>query len=190
MGFNGQVLVGRGEAFTSALNQFWNWEEEVVEAWPLRDGWHAVHVRTPAEADELEELAEAADGPVLACEVFESTTGHIRGISAAGYWEAGLNPGNGAALRAWTTVNEQVGGDLYPNGTRQDQVEVERLTAQYAAEFDAERPGTSRVAIAWAAQSGLNADAARVEEVLATSWGSSVQQGFLALLSALGISSA
>ncbi|WP_344659045.1 hypothetical protein [Catenulispora subtropica] len=48
MGFNGEVLVGRGEAFISALSQFWNWEEEVSADWPLRDGWRAVHVRTPA----------------------------------------------------------------------------------------------------------------------------------------------
>lgn len=30
MGFNGEVLVGRGETFAGALNQFWNWEEEVL----------------------------------------------------------------------------------------------------------------------------------------------------------------
>jgi 3-oxoacyl-[acyl-carrier-protein] synthase-3 len=54
MGFNGEVLVGRGEAFSSALNQFWNWEEEVLTIWPVRDSWRAVHVRTPAVGDQAE----------------------------------------------------------------------------------------------------------------------------------------
>ena len=93
MGFNGEVLVGRGAGFVGALNQFWNWDEEVSSDWPLRDGWRAVHVRTPAFGDELAEFAEVVGEPVLACWVLESDMGHIRGISAAGQWEAWLNPG-------------------------------------------------------------------------------------------------
>ena len=84
MGFNGEVLVGRGKDFISALNQFWNWDEEVSADWSLRDGWRAVHVQTPAFGDELTEFAEVVGGPVLACWVFESDMGRIRGISAAG----------------------------------------------------------------------------------------------------------
>lgn len=187
MGFNGDVLVGRGEAFTAVLGRIWNREEEVIETWPLCDGWQAVYVRSPAEPDELRELAEAADSPVLACEVFESSTGYIRAVSAAGYWEARLNPEDAAARRAWNAVDERIGGNLYPEGTPQDHAEVKHLTAQYAAEFDAQRSATRRAAIAWAAESGLRADADRVESALAAHWGTAVREGFLAFLSAVGI---
>jgi hypothetical protein len=87
-------------------------------------------------------------------------------------------------------VDEQIGGDLHENGTPQDHARVERLTRLIAAEFDAERPTTVRAAVAWAAESGLRAQATRVEVVLATSWDSSAQEGFFALLSALGIARA
>jgi hypothetical protein len=90
VGFNGEVLVGRGEAFIQALTRIWDWDEEVSDDWQLLDGWRAVCVRTPADDEELAELAQAADGPVLACLVFESDSGLIRGISAAGTWTTPL----------------------------------------------------------------------------------------------------
>jgi hypothetical protein len=98
VGFNGEVLVGRGDAFVEALTQFWDWDEEVTDDWPLRDGWRAVCVRTPAEDGELAELADVAGAPVLACLVFESDLGHVQGISAAGHWEARLNTDSAARL--------------------------------------------------------------------------------------------
>lgn len=90
MGFNGEILVGRGEAFVDALTRIWDWDEEVSDDWHLRDSWRAVCVRTPADDAELAELAQALGGPVLACLVFESDGGHIRGVSAAGPWTARL----------------------------------------------------------------------------------------------------
>ncbi len=190
MGFNGEVLVGCGKAFISSLNQFWNWDEEVLATWSMSDGWQAVHVRTPAEPDDLEELAEAADGPVLACLVFEGSTGHVRGIGAAGRWEAWLNPAEAAHLRAWNTVDDEIGGGLYPDGTAHDHAQVGQLAIRFAAALDAERPAAACAATTWAHESGLHANTERLEEVLTTPWDSSVQQGFFALLSALGISSA
>lgn len=90
MGFTGQILVGRGEAFVEALRQFWDWDEEVSDDWQLRDDWRAVCVRTPAEDGELAELAATAQAPVLACLVLESDTADIEGISGAGRWKAEL----------------------------------------------------------------------------------------------------
>jgi hypothetical protein len=190
MGFNGEVLVGRGKAFISALTQFWHWDEEVRETWPMREDWLAVYVRSPAEPGELVELAEAADGPVLACLVFEDTIGHVRGIGAPASWEAWLSPGDAARLRAWDTVDKQIGGGLCPDGTGLDHVEVQRLEARFGAALDAGRPSAIHAATLWALEAGLPADAERVEEVFATPWGSSAEHGFFALLSALGISSA
>ncbi|MEY9934725.1 hypothetical protein ABH926_009393 [Catenulispora sp. GP43] len=187
MGFNGEVLVGQGGAFIDALTQVWNWDEEVSADWPLRDGWHAVQVRTPAFGDELAELADAAGGPVLACLVFESGMGHIRGISDAGQWEAWLNPGYAAHLRAWNTVNDEIGGGVYPDGTPQGHARVEQLESEYAAELDAGRPAAATAAATWAARSGLHVDAGRLEEILATRWEPAAQRGFFAMLAVLGL---
>jgi hypothetical protein len=189
MGFNGEILVGRGKSFISALTRFWNWDEEVRETRPMREDWLAIYVRSPAEPGELVELAEAADGPVLACLVFEGTTGHVRGIGTTGSWEAWLNPDDAARLKAWDTVDKQIGGGLYPDGTEQDHAKVQQLKARFGAALDAERPAAIHAATVWALEAELPADAERVEEVLATPWGSSAEHGFLALLSALGISS-
>jgi hypothetical protein len=76
-------------------------------------------VRSPAEPGELAELAGLAglaglaDGPVLACLVFEDCTGHVRGFSATGEWQAWLNPVAAARLRASRAVDEEIGGSLY-----------------------------------------------------------------------------
>lgn len=187
MGFNGEVLVGQGEAFIAALSAFWNWEEEVYDDWPLRDGWRAVHVRTPAFGDELAEFAEAANGPVLACLVAESDIGHIRGISAAGHWEAWLNPDYAAHLRAWNSVDDEIGGGLYPDGNPEDHARVNHLEAEFEAELEADRPAAARAGAAWAEESGLRADAETIEEILATPWKPQAQRGFFVLLAALGI---
>ncbi|GAA2013219.1 hypothetical protein GCM10009839_04850 [Catenulispora yoronensis] len=187
MGFNGEVLVGRGEAFIGAIDRFWNWYEEVLADWPLRDGWHAVHVRTPAFGDELAELAQAVDGPILACWVFESDLGHVRGISDAGQWEAWLNPAYAAQLHAMTAVDEENSDGSYPSGTPRRQARREQLEMEYAAELDADRPAAARAAAAWAAQSGLHVDAAHLEEILATRWELFAQRGFFAMLAVLGL---
>jgi len=187
MGFNGEVLVGRGETFIAALSELWNWEEEVYDDWPLRDGWRAVHVRTPSFGDELAEFAEAADSPVLACLAVESDMGHIRGISAAGHWEAWLNPDRAAHLRAWDAVDDEIGGGLYPDGNPENHARVNSLKAKFEAELEADRLEAARAGAAWAEQSGLYADTATIEEILAMPWKPQAQQGFFALLAALGI---
>ncbi|ACU73177.1 hypothetical protein Caci_4313 [Catenulispora acidiphila DSM 44928] len=188
MGFHGEILVGRGESetFVEALAQFWNWDEEVSDDWQLRDNWRAVCVRTPAADGELAELAHAAGGPVLACLVFEGDMGHIQGISAAGRWEAWLNSDYAAHLRAWSTVDEEVGG-LDPDGSPADHARVNQLEAEYHGEMEAARPDAARAAAAWADQAGLLADASRVEEVLFMPWKPQAQRGFFALLAVLGI---
>ena len=187
MGFNGEVLVGRGKAFVEALSRLWNWDEEVSEDWPLRDDWRAVCVRTPADDEDLAELAHAADGPVLACLVFESDMGHIRGISAAGRWEAWLNSGQASSLRAWSIVNDEIGGSLYPDGSPAGHARVEQLAAGFQSEMEAKRPDAARAAVRWADQAGLLADVSQVEAVLATPWKPQAQRGLFALLAVLGI---
>ena len=69
----------------------WDWDEEVSDDWRLRDCWHAVCVRTPAEDGEVAELADTAHSPVLACLVLESDTADIEGISGAGRWRVELH---------------------------------------------------------------------------------------------------
>lgn len=187
MGFNGEVLVERGETFIAALNEFWNWEEEVCDDWPLRDGWHAVGVRTPTYGDELAELGEAAAGPVPACLVVESDVGHIRGISAAGHWEAWLNPDRAAPLRAWDAANDELEGGLSPDGNPAGHARVNSLKAGFEAESEADRPTAARACTVWAGQSCLSVETSMIEDILAMSWEPQVLRGLFALLEALGI---
>ena len=84
-------------------------------------------------------------------------------------------------------MDEEIGGGLYPDGTPEDHARVEQLAAQFTAELDADRPVAAGAAAAWAAQSGLHVDAARLEDVLAARWEPSAQQGFFSMLEVLGI---
>ena len=124
---------------------------------------------------------------MLACLVFESDMGHIRGISAAGRWEAWLNSDYASSLRAWSTVGEEIGGSLYPDGSPGDHARVERLAAEVLSEMEAKRPDAARTAVRWADQAGLLVEASQVEAVLSTPWKPQAQRGFFALLAVLGI---
>lgn len=187
MGFNGDILVGRGERFLSALNEFWNWDKEVAGDWQFRDGWRAVLVRTPAFGDELDAFARAVGGPVLACWVFESDMGHIRGVGATGKWEAWLNPAYAAHLRASSVVDHEIGGGLYPDGRPEDFARLEQLEARFTAELADGRPDAVRAVVRWAGECELRPDAARVERILAEQWEPFAQRGFFALLTELGL---
>lgn len=187
MGFNGDILVGRGEDFVKALTQIWNGDEEVSDDWQLRNEWRAVCVRTPADDGELAELAQAANGPVLDCRVFESDTAYIQGISTAGRWEALPNADYAAHLRAWDTVDREIGGGLYPDGSAADHARVNHLEAEFRRAAEAKRLEAARAATAWAAQAGLRAEPSQIEQVLATPWQPQAEQGVFALLAVLGI---
>ena len=137
--------------------------------------------------DELDELAETADYPILACWVFESDTCHIRGIGAAGRWDAWLNSGYAARLHAWNIVNDELGGDLHEGGSLADHARANRLEAEIAARLETERPDAARAVAAWATQSGQHSDVTRIEAILATPWKPQAQRGFFTLLAQLGI---
>ena len=64
---------------------------------------------------------------------------------------------------------------------------MDRLEAEFEAELEADQPTAARDCAAWAEQSGLRADTAMIEEILAMPWKPQAQQGFFALLAALGI---
>ena len=187
MGYNGEVLVGRGDAFEAAVRAMWDWDYDVRSFWPLRDGWHAAHVRDPAEDEELEEFARAVGGPVLACWVFESDMGHIRGVGPGGTWEAWLNADYAAHLRAGEVVGDEMAEGTDPFGSPADQARLALLTEEYTAELLAERPAAVRSAVAWAGDAGLRADAERIGEILADPWRPQAQRGFFTLLTELGL---
>lgn len=131
--YNGEVLIGRGEAFIAVFRELWYWDEEVRSRQPLREDWLMVEVRSPAEDDDLAELAAAA-GPVLACCVFEGCDVQVRGVSGTGQrWETHLNRDTaeqGAAIPAATAATGAAAAWAREAGLTPDEARVAEVLAE------------------------------------------------------------
>lgn len=193
MGFNGEVVVFRSAAEPRDIAPLVGTEtHELLDVWPLKDGWRAMHIRPYAQpykydAEWLAATAENTGAPVLACWVFESDVAHIRGLShGAGAWEAWLNIPYGAEMMTRDTVIEE--------WLELPQPEADRLwtrTVEAAAErMAAGIPSAAMRAAEWAGQAGYAVPAGPIEELLAGPTELFVEVGFFKLLVRLGLAEA
>lgn len=195
MSFNGAMIFLRTEQPLDEITSFGVTEPRLSRQCP--DDWKlvlttAIPATVHPESSVVTWLAEETGRPVLGCGVFEDDFAQVIGSSSAGTWEWWLDVKTGPTwyathhrLRALIEQKAQVtGDDFFPWWGLEEWPE---LLARAEAEMERSRPEAAASAVRWAAASGCEVSATRVEELFTRRREPFVEDLFFDLARLLGI---
>ena len=190
MGFSGQFVFGRSDRALVEAPVFDEvrllWGDGAHELWPRPGGWQTLQFRDDRwGAEQLRALVDWSGAPACFAVIHDSDVAHVVGLAPGGQeWAAVL----GLAIAAEMSLGrpEDVRDDLEWFGSPEYAQAADAARTAYEAAV----PAAAEAAIAWAAAAGAATTGQDAVEAVRRSREVFVEDGFIALLDALGFPAA